>query len=104
MSNLLKETEDFLKDNKYSFDDIEGIQIGKYRISVEHFRKLAGRTEYDSGYGLQMIDCSLVIFLKDKTWMTREEYDGAEWWRLHKRPTLHKAINDDKVKTLKERW
>ena len=42
--------------------------------------------EYDSGYGGQKLYGTVVF--KDKTWFTRGEYDGSEWWDYHECPTF----------------
>ncbi len=35
--------------------------------------------EYDSGYGQQELYGT--IWLADGSWLSREEYDGSEWWQ-----------------------
>ena len=34
--------------------------------------------EYDAGFGEQLLYGT--VWLKDGTWLAREEYDGSEWW------------------------
>jgi len=97
--NLLKETVAVLRDNGYGMDDIESVQGGDVRISIDRFKKLANR-EYDDGYGAQEVAEDLVILLKDGSWLSRAEYDGSEWWRFNKRPDVVAEIGDDKVHTL----
>ena len=41
---------------------------------------------YDSGYGSQRL-FGLVLF-NDNTWLSREEYDGSEWWIHNIPPTV----------------
>lgn len=41
--------------------------------------------EYDPGFGSQEVYG--YICLNDYTWLSREEYDGSEWWRLNKYPS-----------------
>ena len=41
---------------------------------------------YDSGYGSQQL-FGLVLF-SDNTWLSREEYDGSEWWIHNVPPTV----------------
>jgi len=41
--------------------------------------------EYYSGFGGQ--DVYGMICLNDNTWLSREEYDGSEWWRLNQYPS-----------------
>lgn len=40
---------------------------------------------YDDSYGLQQLFGEIVF--KDGSWLSREEYDGSEWWRLNKCPS-----------------
>lgn len=42
--------------------------------------------EYDNGFGGQELYGT--IWMKDGTWYTRGEYDGSEWWQLHRRPEI----------------
>ena len=42
---------------------------------------------YDGGFGLQEWD-GWITFKNSSDWLARDEYDGSEWWSLHKRPTL----------------
>ena len=41
--------------------------------------------EYDSDFGGQEVYG--MICLNDSTWLSREEYDGSEWWRFNSYPT-----------------
>lgn len=42
--------------------------------------------KYDCGYGHQFI--SGTIWYADGNWSARQEYDGSEWWQLHRRPPM----------------
>lgn len=42
--------------------------------------------DYDSGYGGQELFGT--IWYEDGTWSERGEYDGSEWWSLHKCPDI----------------
>jgi len=60
---------------------------GKRTDHVEHkrctwdtFSKVAAKIDYDSGYGAQEIEESLIVLFNDGTWMERWEYDGSEGW------------------------
>lgn len=46
--------------------------------------------EYDSGYGNQELDG--VVLFSDNTWLSRAEYDGSEWWRYNKPPTVEEIL------------
>jgi len=47
--------------------------------------------EYDDGYGTQELFGT--IWLTDESWLTREEYDGSEWWKHNKRPDIPNELN-----------
>lgn len=85
MTNLLIETESIIRQFSKEVAWV-GSKDGKYAMSYEDFKKIAD-VEYDAGYGAQEIACDLVIVFTDGTWMDRGEYDGSEWWQLHKIPT-----------------
>lgn len=36
-----------------------------------------------------------IILLSDGSWLTRDEYDGSEWWEHHKLPTVEEVLNTD---------
>ena len=42
--------------------------------------------EYDAGYGTQELYGT--IWCTDGCWYTRGEYDGSEWWTLHRLPDV----------------
>lgn len=44
--------------------------------------------DYDAGYGLQEIFGS--VLLDNQTWLERGEYDGSEWWNIHRYPEIPK--------------
>lgn len=43
--------------------------------------------EYDSGYGLQCWE-GWITFKDSSMYLTREEYDGSEWWSKNVKPKL----------------
>jgi hypothetical protein len=100
--NLFEETKKALQEKgNHTFDDIASIQAGDIRISVDHFIKLAKDTNYDSGYGSQIVADDLMIIMKDGSRYERGEYDGAEWWEFVPiiKP-LDTPCQDDSIKTL----
>ena len=46
--------------------------------------------EYYDGYGGQELFGT--IWFTDGTWATRGEYDGSEWWELHKLPDIDEEL------------
>lgn len=98
--NLLKETEDFLKENNKSIKDIEFISCGYYDISIDNFIEIAKNTDYNNGFGSQEIDSDLKIVGSD-WWLERHEYDGSEWWEYKQKP--QRTNNLSKIETL-NRW
>lgn len=87
IKNLLEETRQLLEDNGLSLDDIEAVFGEDFQIPVAEFVELAKATDYDAGYGAPKVATDLIILLKDGSWLTREEYDGSEWWQMHRRPS-----------------
>lgn len=51
--------------------------------------------DYDAGYGSQ--ELFGVVYCKDSNnrpvWLTREEYDGSEWWDINTIPEFYNNIN-----------
>ena len=86
MINLLDETQKVLKSYNYTWEDIDWIGGCDFSISIDNFREVAMDAEYASGYGAQEVADDLLIVMKDKTWFSRREYDGSEWWAYHKLP------------------
>lgn len=79
--NLWEETIEKLQENGYIFDDVIAIYGEDFQITKENFEEIAKETDYNDGYGCQEIAKDLTILGKDFI-MIRENYDGAEWWRM----------------------
>jgi len=47
---------------------------------------------YDDDFGCQELYGS--VLFKSGSWLTRGEYDGAEWWELHRKPTIEEILLD----------
>lgn len=51
--------------------------------------------DYDAGYGSQ--ELFGVVYCKNlnnrPVWLTREEYDGSEWWDINTIPEFYNNIN-----------
>lgn len=45
---------------------------------------------YDNGLGSQYLYG--IVWFKDGTWLKREEYDGAEWWKHCKCPKMKSDV------------
>lgn len=50
---------------------------------------------YNSGYGGQ--ELFGVIYCEDGVWITRGEYDGSEWYEVHKYPDLRNSFSETDV-------
>ncbi len=48
--------------------------------------------EYDSGYGQQELHGT--VWLADGSWLSREEYDGSEWWQHNFLPPVPSYIQN----------
>ena len=50
--------------------------------------------DYDAGYGVQ--ELYGIVYCKDSnsnpTWLTREDYDGSEWWKINTIPEFYNTI------------
>ena len=46
--------------------------------------------EYYCGYGAQYLHGT--IWLTEGRWLTRGEYDGAEWWEIHVYPEIPEEL------------
>ena len=77
-------------DIKYYGDvDINDKPVNKHITSLDELD-----FDYDAGYGVQELYGT--IYCKDSNnnpvWLTREEYDGSEWWRINTIPEFYNTI------------
>ena len=86
MTNLLKETEEILKQNDIEITDILWIGSSKddFYIPLENALEIMN-VEYHSGFGAPEIAEDLIVAGKD-WWLERHEYDGSEWWEFKRTP------------------
>lgn len=85
-TKLLDETIEIIEANGYTTDDVWFITDGVLHCQWDEFAEQVGDYIYDSGYGTNIINQNLSVVMKDKTWFSRSEYDGSEWWTYNKRP------------------
>lgn len=83
--NLLKETEDFLKDHKKKLSHIKFIRNAEGYVPVSDFVTAAANFNYDNDYGNVEVDPTLKIVGKF-WWAERRTYDGKEWWVFCAKP------------------
>jgi hypothetical protein len=97
--NLLDETKGQLNAINKNHNDIVFIGSAEsgHCCTWQEFCELADR-EYDNGFGVQEVAGDLVIIFSDKSFLEREEYDGAENWRHV--TTLTRAAISEPIKTL----
>ena len=74
-----------------TIDDVDFIaEAGpRWEPTVGNWSEFAAQAiliDYYNGYGTAAIHHSLVIVYTDKTWSSRGEYDGAEWWKWNQIP------------------
>lgn len=113
IKNLYAETEQILKRDGYTFNDIDSVQGYDARISVGHFIELAKSTDYDPQDGESndhAVAGDLMLLMKDKTWYIRQneigyglsehEHKTDEYWEHCGRPRMIKKISDESVTTL----
>ena len=82
--NFQRETLEAIERSRHTIEDVMfiGSSDGKYRMTMDKFLQVSD-FEYDDGYGSPKIAQDLIIYFKDKTYITREEYDGSEWWQIN---------------------
>ncbi len=82
MINLLEETIHEINHNNLKIEDIQfiGSNDQSYRMNWNQYKSIAD-VKYDNGYGGNEIPSDLIIVFNDGTVMTRDEYDGSEWWK-----------------------
>lgn len=85
MVNFKEETLQAIKESGHTEEDVMfvGSRDGKYRMNIGKFLKKSDFI-YDDGYGSPQIAQDLIVYFKDKSYMTRGEYDGSEWWEYNK--------------------
>lgn len=86
MTNLLRETEEALRDNNKSMDDVVWFGSSRCYLTRETFMKLSD-VEYDSGFGTPEIATDLMV-VGEGWWLVRDEYDGSEWWNYIEIPKM----------------
>lgn len=102
MTNFLKETIEAIEESGHRVKDVMfvGSSDGKYRLKFPEFAKIAD-FDYNPGFGSQEIAKDLIIYLKNKTYIARGEYDGSEWWEYNV-PKVFKP--SDRSKPYKNVW
>ena len=87
MENLWEETICVLAHNGKTWADVKYICGDDFRISKENYEEVAKNTNYDDGFGAPEVAEDLQIIGED-WWLTRDEYDGSEYWIFHKKPDV----------------
>lgn len=83
--NAFTELEEVLRKNGKTIEDIQGVRVNQYRMKVDIFLSHLSKLYYDNGYGTHVLSDGLYVLGKG-WWLSRREYDGAEWWEFNKRP------------------
>lgn len=92
MTNLLEETVSMIEGNGKNKSDVLFVSLKDKPnnesawFSWDEFSALSN-FEYDSGYGCEEINDTLMVVGED-FWLERHEYDGSEWWEFKKLPDL----------------
>lgn len=92
--NLLKETLDAIEGSHHTIQDIDFCAVEGGVRDFQYFSEWAEENfeEYDNGYGRVYVPKYTSIIFKDKTWLARGEYDGAEGWDYHCCPAIEDYI------------
>ena len=91
MINLLTETLDVLKSHGKTPKDVLWVGDQYKKTTWENFESISN-FEYDSGYGGNEVESSLII-VGDTWWLERGEYDGSEWWEFKEHPKCESEVN-----------
>lgn len=81
--NLWEETIEEIEDRGYTLQDVAWVGCDDFTIDLDYYESLARKTDYNPGYGSEEIALDLVIVFKDGTWLSRDSYDGSEWFRYN---------------------
>lgn len=84
--NLLEETNKKLIEINKTWNEVLWIGLDKAHIDITDFINAAREANYDPGFGCAEVDLDLIIFFKDNSWLSRQEYDGKEWWHYNTIP------------------
>ena len=96
MINLADEIIHIFNRYGYTREDIDWVGCEDFTVDTDWFFALADDTMYDNGYGSPVVPTALLIVMKDGSWFDRREYDGSEWFELHRAPSKP-AIEKDFV-------
>lgn len=99
--NAVKEIKDKCSEIEKTTSDIDwiGSRDGQMAMNWNDFERKFSNVEYDDGYGWPELAQDLVVIFNDKSWLEREEYDGAEWWEYKKCPVLISKGDFDYIDT-----
>lgn len=100
--NLWEETIEKLEDNGHKWEDVNFISVDDFSITKDNFKEVAIKTDYDNGFGSQIIAYDLKLYGNDFV-MIRLEYDGSEWWGfISTRP--NKTLEAKNISRLDRTW
>lgn len=91
--NLYQEIVEKLEENNKTIKGIFWVGTKDATIDTALFLEEAKHTNYDNGHGGAEIASDLIIIGAD-WWLSREEYNGSEWWifnTLPQRPKMRKT-------------
>ena len=99
MINAKTELLNKLRDIGKSLQDVAACRLSYESFSDERNMSIVGIDiplsfldfEYDNGFGSQHLYGT--ILFKDNTWLSREEYDGSEYWKYNIPPTVEDILS-----------
>ena len=88
--NIIKEIKNCLQENNKKENEILwiGSRDGKLAMKWPKFKDKFGDISYDDGFGAAKIAQDLVVVFSDRSWLERNEYDGAEEFEYKQAPNL----------------
>lgn len=84
MTNFKRETLEAIEESNHEVEDVMfvGSYDGKYRININNFLENSDFV-YDNGYGFTEIPTDLIVYFYDRSYLSRDVYDGSEWWEYN---------------------
>lgn len=84
---------DYYDNDEYSQKEYK-LKPGYSKSDYENFLKFLDR-DYNCGYGGQ--ELFGIIYCEDGVWIDRGEYDGSEWYNVHKYPDLSEVFDKSDI-------
>lgn len=86
LDNLKIETLEILSKHNKTENDVKFVIINNDKYcTFEEYLVIADKIDYDSSFGIEKISNQLYV-VGDNWWLSRDSYDGSEWWDFNIKP------------------